>query len=143
MRMELTADDRLAIQELCARACHTIDSGDPDGYAELFRPDGVFQRQASAAGGGAIIFRHEGRDQLKGFARQVTGWRKGLARHWTANIAISPAPEGARADSYTMLVINDPEANQVGIGIAGRYRDVFEKTARGWRFVSRTVVDDV
>ena len=56
--MELTADDRLAIQELCARACHTIDFDDADGYAALFLADGVFQRQASQRAGGAILFRH-------------------------------------------------------------------------------------
>jgi hypothetical protein len=143
MGMELTADDRLAIQELCARACHTIDFDDADGYAALFLPDGVFQRQASQRAGGAILFRHQGREELKAFARQVTNWRKGLARHWTGNIAITPAGAGAHADSYTMLVINDPGDKQVGIGIAGRYRDEFEKTADGWRFASRTVVDDL
>lgn len=141
--MELTADDRLAIGELCARACHTIDFDDAAGYAALFLPDGVFQRQASQRAGGAILFRHQGHEELKGFARQVTSWRKGLARHWTGNIAISPAAGGAQADSYTMLIVNDPADKQVGIGIAGRYRDEFEKTADGWRFASRTVVDDL
>jgi hypothetical protein len=143
MGMELTADDRLAIGELCARACHTIDFDDADGYAALFLPDGVFQRQASQRAGGAILFRHQGHEELKAFAHQVTSWRKGLARHWTGNIAISPAAGGARADSYTMLIANDPEDKQVGILIAGRYRDEFEKTAEGWRFASRTVVDDL
>jgi hypothetical protein len=141
--MDLSADDRLAIQELCARACHTLDFDDADGYAALFEQDGVFQRRAAASAGGEIIFRHEGHAQLKDFARQVTSWRKGLARHWTANIVVTAAPEGARADSYTMLVIHDQDAKSVGIGIAGRYQDVFTKTADGWRFVSRTVVDDV
>jgi hypothetical protein len=141
--MDLTADDRLAIQELCARACHTIDFDDAEGYAGLFLPDGVFQRRAAASAGGEIIFGHHGQAQLMDFARQVTSWRKGLARHWTANIVVTPAPEGARADSYTMLLIHDPEAKSVGIGIAGRYQDVLAKTAGGWRFVSRTVVDDV
>lgn len=42
-----------------------------------------------------------------------------------------------------MLIVNDPADKQVGIGIAGRYRDEFEKTADGWRFASRTVVDDL
>jgi len=141
--MDLSADDRLAIHELCARACHTIDFDDADGYAALFRPDGVFQRQAAASAGGEIIFRHEGHAQLKEFVHQVTNWRKGLARHWTANIAVAPTPEGARADSYTMLLVHEPDAKSVGIGIAGRYQDVFAKTDEGWRFVSRTVVDDV
>jgi SnoaL-like domain len=143
MGMELTADDRLAIQELCARVCHTLDFDDPDGYAALFRPDGVFQRQASQAAGGAILFRRQGHDQLKAFAKQVTSMRKGLARHWTGNIVITPAPGGAHADSYTMLIVNDPAQQQVGIALAGRYRDELAKTADGWRFAERTVVDDL
>jgi hypothetical protein len=95
--MELTADDRLAIAELCARACHALDFNDPDGFA----------------------------------------------RHWTANIVISPTETGAKAASYTMHVTNDAESRQVVIAIAGTYQDVFEKTESGWLFASRTVTDDL
>jgi cyanophycinase-like exopeptidase len=142
-RMELTVQDRLSIQDLCARACHTIDFNDPDGYASLYAPDGAFQRRAAASAGGEVIFRHEGHDQLRMFATNVTSMRKGLARHWTANIAIRPTEAGAEATSYTMLVSNDPETRQVGISIAGVYQDVFQKTGAGWLFTSRTVVDDM
>jgi hypothetical protein len=35
--------EKLAIQELCARYCHTIDSQDSEGWAQCFTPDGVFE----------------------------------------------------------------------------------------------------
>lgn len=141
--MELTTDDRLSIAELCSRACHALDFNDPDGYADLFTSRGVFQRQASAAAGSEIIFRHEGKEELRAFAIKASGMRQGLARHWMANMVIRPTDTGAEASSYTMLVANDAEARSVGILIAGIYRDVLEKTDAGWRFASRTVVDDV
>ena len=141
--MDLTADDRLAIIELCGLACHALDFNDPDGFAGLFVPGGAFQRQASQRAGGQIIFRHEGHDQLREFAKTMSALRGGLTRHWTANIVITPTSTGARATSYTMLVANEADPKAVGILVAGTYQDVFEKTGNGWRFASRTVVDDV
>lgn len=56
MRMELTTDDRLAIQDLCARACHTLDFDAPDGFAGLFVPGGVFQRRTASVPGASSPF---------------------------------------------------------------------------------------
>jgi hypothetical protein len=140
-QMELTAEDRLAIIDLCGRACHALDFNDPDGFARLFVPDGAFQRRASPRAGGQVIFRHEGREQLRAFASSMGAMRAGLARHWTANIVVHAT--GALGTSYTMLVANDAESRAVSIAIAGSYQDVFEKTGDGWLFASRTVVDDL
>jgi hypothetical protein len=63
--------------------------------------------------------------------------RQGLARRLTANIAVRPTADGAEATSYRMLDINEPEAEQVGIGMADTYQDRFEKTDESGRFVSR------
>jgi len=35
--------EKLAIQELCARYCHTIDSQDSEGWAACFTDNGVFE----------------------------------------------------------------------------------------------------
>jgi uncharacterized protein (TIGR02246 family) len=35
--------EKLAIQELCARYCQTIDAQDPEGWARCFTPDGAFE----------------------------------------------------------------------------------------------------
>src|SRR5271155_122279 len=113
--MELTVEDRLSITELCARACHCLDFNEPDGYASLFVPDGAFQRRAAQRAGGEIIFRHQGHEQLRAFATNMGTMRKGLARHWTANLVIRPTESGAQATSYTMLVANDAESKQVSI----------------------------
>jgi len=141
--MDLTAEDRLAIIELSSLASHALDFNDPDGFAGLFAPGGFFQRQAAPRAGGQIIFRHEGSDALREFAKAMSAMRGGLTRHWTANIVISPTDTGARGTAYTMLVANDAEARSVSVLIAGTYQDVYRKTDAGWRFASRTVVDDM
>ena len=141
--MELTADDRFAIDELCARACQALDFNDPEGYVALFLPDGVFQRRTSPHAGGEVVFRHQGHQELRGFAARMATMREGLARHWTANIVLRPTDTGAEGSSYTMLLATDPDSRQVGITIAGTYQDVFAKTPGGWRFASRTVTDDL
>ena len=41
--MEQTWIEKLAIQELCARYAHAIDSLDPEAWVQCFTPDGGFQ----------------------------------------------------------------------------------------------------
>ncbi|HEY2506457.1 MAG TPA: nuclear transport factor 2 family protein [Streptosporangiaceae bacterium] len=38
--MHITADDRFAIQDLCATYCQTVDRADADGWANTFTADG-------------------------------------------------------------------------------------------------------
>jgi hypothetical protein len=35
--------EKLLIQELCARYCHTMDNQDPESWAQCFTPDGIFE----------------------------------------------------------------------------------------------------
>jgi hypothetical protein len=38
--MDITAEDRFAIQDLYARYCQTVDQGDAEGWADTFTEDG-------------------------------------------------------------------------------------------------------
>jgi len=80
---------------------------------------------------------HQGHEQPRAFGRKVTGMRQGLARRLTASIAVRPTADDAEATSYRMLLINEPEAKQVGIRMADTYQDRFKKTNEDGRFVSR------
>lgn len=54
----MTAQDYFEIQQLYAKYNHAIDSGNADGYADTFTPDGVFNGNA-------------GRDALKKFINET------------------------------------------------------------------------
>src|SRR5215475_12441277 len=79
---KLTPDDLVEIQQLYARYNWALDSGDSQGYAATFTPDGVFNNNV-------------GHDAIVKFA---DGFHAGLGahvRHWNTNLLIQPSASGA------------------------------------------------
>jgi len=119
----LTADDYIEIQQLYAQYNIAIDSGDAEGYAATYVPDGVFN---TFTGHDALVgFVHRWRDSMKG----------GNMRHWNTNLAITGTPEGATGSVYLLLV--DVSAKPPVIATAARYEDQLVRTPQGWRFKKR------
>lgn len=120
----LTADDYAEIQQLYARYNNAIDSGDAEGYAATFVPDGVFN---TFTGHDALVgFIHDWREKMNG----------GNRRHWNSNLLINPTPEGASGSVYLLLV--DISMRPPAIALAAKYDDQLVKTPQGWRFKKRT-----
>lgn len=126
---ELTTQDYVEIQQLYARYNHAIDSGDAEGWAGTFTPDGVFNQ------------RFTGREGLLEFMKQ---WKEKMnganRRHWNSNLLITPSAEGASGKVLLMLL--DVSTRPPSIIMTGQYTDVLVKTANGWRFKSRDVKND-
>ena len=128
----LTAADYVEIQMLVARYGFALDTGTDDGYmyADLFAPGGTF-------------IKTQGRDELAKLAR---GGRRGPAnvRNMSSLAIIEPSPEGATGIQYAEAV-NFGERDKktpTEIDHYGRYEDVYVKTADGWRFKSRTFINE-
>lgn len=125
---DLTAQDYVDIQHLYAKYNSTIDSGDAQGWAGTFTPDGVFNRMT-------------GKDALVNF---VGAWREKMGganrRHWNSNLQIAPTADGASGTVYLMLV--DVTTKPMTIITTGTYTDTLVKTAEGWRFKTRTTKSD-
>ena len=68
--------DRLDILDLTARYNHAIDSGDGEGWAQTFTPDGVFKSAR-----GEIV----GRADLAKFATDWFAGSEDTRRHWVCN----------------------------------------------------------
>jgi hypothetical protein len=120
---KLTADDYIEIQQLYAQYNMAIDSGDAEGYAATFTPDGVFN---TFNGHDALVgFIHRWRETMKG----------GNMRHWNTNLAITGSPEGANGAVYLLLV--DISVKPPAITTAAKYEDQLVKTPQGWRFKKR------
>src|SRR5713101_1421818 len=87
----LTAQDLVEIQQLYAKYNWTLDSGDAEGYASTFTPDGVFNTNV-------------GKDAIVKFAN---GFHTGLGshvKHWNTNLMIMPTSDGASGQVYLVLV---------------------------------------
>lgn len=129
--MALTTDDTIAIQQLYARYNHAIDSGNADGWAACFTPDGTF---ASASGNFA------GTQQLADFARAFAARMK--ARHWVNNLVIDGTGNEATGSCYLMLLRLAGEGQPASIMTTAIYRDTIVKHGGAWTFASRTVTGD-
>lgn len=120
----LTAEDYMEIQQLYARYNNAIDSGDAEGWADTFVPDGKFNTNT-------------GREALIGF---IHNWREKMnganRRHWNSNLLINATPEGASGSVYLLLI--DVGVRPPAIFAAAKYDDQLVKTPQGWRFKKRT-----
>lgn len=126
--MTLSPQDYQEIEQLYARYNVAIDTGDAEGYAATFTPDGVFNN-------------FTGHDALVGF---VKAWRDRLnganRRHWNTNLLISGDGQTATGSVYLMLL--DVSTKPVSIAAVATYTDSLVKTAGGWRFAKRATHSD-
>ena len=124
----LSAQDYFEIQQLYARYNIAIDSGDAEGWAATFTPDGVFN---TFSGHDALVnFVKTWREKLNGAAR----------KHWNNNLQITGNSKEATAFVYLMLV--DFSTKPASILTTGTYTDSRIKTKDGWRFTKRTTKGD-
>jgi len=152
--MVLTAQDYIEIQQLVARYGYAIDKCTNSGYdyADLYTPDGVFS--VADENGVPAKARFEGRDRLaeadgggkNGCIDPKTAPDRYSMTHMSANLVITPTPDGATGRSYLLTVgTGDPTAKGAAAQPVkayswGWYDDVYAKTPKGWRFKSRVHV---
>ena len=123
----LTPQDYMEIEQLYAKYNWTLDSGDSEGYASTFIPDGVFNTNV-------------GHDAIVKFA---TGFHAGMGshvRHWNTNLLLNATPDGATGQVYLILV--DYGTKPPTIATAATYSDELVKTGQGWRFKKRATKGD-
>ena len=87
--MTIKNEDRSAIVELLARYCWLVDSGDGDGWADLWTEDGKFTGLPDPL---------EGKDALRQLPPGFHGMADGKLRHIITNIVVEP---GKNADEAT------------------------------------------
>jgi hypothetical protein len=124
----LTAQDFVEIQQLYAKYNWALDSGDSQGYAATFTPDGVFNNNV-------------GHDAIVKFADTFHAGLGSHVRHWNTNLMILPTPDGASGQVYLVLV--DFATKPATIVTSASYADELVKTPQGWRFKKRATKGDV
>jgi len=121
--------EKLAIQELCARYCHTIDAQDSDGWADCFTADGVFEFDGWAIQGRAGL-----REYAEVHARHLR------CRHLTLNCLYEVHGDAATGTSTTVVTL----ATVGGYKILGQgaYEDRLVQEGGRWRIAYRGVRTD-
>jgi uncharacterized protein (TIGR02246 family) len=122
----LTATDRSDIQNLLAHYVKHLDSGELDGFVDLFAHDGV------------LFDEHKGRDNIRAYVGKVIQRKKtepGTRMHFVSPAAIDGAGDHATAYSYLLWLTTGPSACPVGAG--ARYDDTLVKLDGRWMFQER------
>jgi SnoaL-like domain len=127
--MESQWIEKLAIQELCARYCHTIDSQDSDGWADCFVEDGAFEFEGWAL---------RGRTKLREYAEVHA--RHMRYRHMTLNCLYDVSGNRASGRATTVVTL----ATDAGFKILGQggYRDELVKQDGRWLIDLRRLRSD-
>ena len=122
--------EKLEIQELCARYCHTIDSQDSEGWAACFTAEGAFEFD------GWVI---RGRPALAEYAEVHA--RVMRCRHLTLNGLYEVRGDQATGRSTTVVTL----ATEGGYKILGQgaYEDRLVKEGGTWLIAHRTVRNDL
>src|ERR1700733_11331807 len=105
---KLTTDDLIEIQQLYTKYNWALDSGDAEGYASTFTPDGVFNNNV-------------GHDAIVKFANTFHGGMGAHVKHWNTNLMITPSAEGATGQVYLVLV--DFGTKPASIATSANYSD--------------------
>lgn len=128
----LTAADYVEIQQLVARYAFALDTGADNGamFADLFAPGATF--------GGV-----SGREAIAKLSL-VPASGPLHVRNLSNLEIIKPSPEGATGILYVQSINFGEGARKTKTELDhfGHYEDVFVKTADGWRFKSRTFVNE-
>lgn len=132
-RSAVPLEDKIAIMELIARYNHAVDGGNPDGVADCFVEDGIFQGRSG---------RFVGRSELRRLGMTVTPAL--LPRHIVSNVLIEPhLQEADTATIKSHLFFYEVTPSGFNFKTSGIYTDVVVKQGGQWKFRSRLMTLDV
>lgn len=124
--MPLSAEDKIAIQELSNTHVKYLDAHEVDAWANCWVPTGKFI---------ATYGTFEGHEAIKEFIRgHIKAGKEDGARHTLVNYVIEG--DGDHATVYSLVVKIQVEKAPFIIA-TGVYNDVVVRTADGWKFESR------
>ena len=122
----LSAADRVAIMDVIHRAGRTVDHRDPEGRADCYTDDAVYEYE----GGERTVGREEFIRKLRGAADPQD------SLHWTTNHIIEGTSTQAKGIMYFAVYY------QKAVAATGTYSDTYRKVDGDWRIASRYVVVD-
>lgn len=121
--------DRLDLVDLYARYALLFDTGDADGWADVFAPDGRF-----FIDGGPTL---TGTEELSRFARRAFVRTPGI-RHLNSNVTVDGVgPAAARGSAYVVVVGTGDDGSLIVLTV-GDYADDLVKLDGRWRIQTRT-----
>jgi ketosteroid isomerase-like protein len=134
----LRIEDRLAIQDLYARYCACMDTGDIKGWANSWTEDGVFDSYQY----------HDGRARIEeygwAFMKRLPDMKWTNGQHWNNNLIVEGDGRTADALCYLVVIGKMKDSGELRICVQGVYRDNLVKLPSGeWKFTRRKLMSDM
>ncbi len=127
-----------SIRTLIYRYAELLDSGDVDGFAQLFASGALRVAGTDTAANGSAAVRELVSKSMR-FYDGTPG-----TRHVNTNTIVTLASDGERAETRTTFTVFQclPDFPLQAI-VVGRYLDRFELGAHGWQFEEREIAMDL
>ena len=131
-------EDRFAIQDLYARYCACMDTGDITGWANSWTEDGVFDSYKY----------HDGRARIeeygRGFVERWPQMKWSNGQHWNNNLIVEGDGRTATGLCYFVVIGKMRDSGQLKICVQGLYQDDLVKLASGeWKFKRRKLTENM
>ena len=137
-----SVEDRLAIAEQVAQYAYRWDGKDAEGFADLFTPDGVMERQVD--GHPVDGSRREGRAAILDYARTSHTGRladRQSRHHMSALVFLELTDDHAVTENLVLITHQTAGAPPI-VRSTGIYRNTWVKTDAGWRMSERILHTD-
>ena len=126
---KLTAEERLDIQELFARYCWGLNTGDPEKVLACFTEDG------------ALVHPPQGRCQGEANIRKLLdelwygrpSWFVGR-QHLASNFMFEKTEEGANVTAYWTITQKDVDSGRTYIYALGHWNNICVQDGGEWKF---------
>jgi len=136
----MSTEDMLAIQQAIANYSYTFDSGDAEGWANIFTEDGVWE--FFGIGQEKPSIKLEGHQALHQFAEQRNRDRpEGVSsyHHQSGVLFDELKSDSARTRAMLVLTVQSSSENTARVLTTGVYYDQWRKTPEGWHLVYRAL----
>jgi 3-phenylpropionate/cinnamic acid dioxygenase small subunit len=137
--------DRIEIGELQSRYMFALDWYDADVYAALFTQDAVLEWPEGRAEGRAAIHASCVRlgEMYRRLAAAAAPVKMAHKRHFVSNRVMRIEDDMATARCYWFDLNNDNQPRWPYLQAYGYYEDALIRTADGWRFTHRKIINDI
>jgi hypothetical protein len=129
--VNMTADDRLAVQDLLVRYSWALDTADVDAYADLFTADARLHISNTFT---------EGREAIREYIARFVDRPDWLgSQHYNGQIMFEEGDsERCALRCYCMIARRSADSGTIVVRTLGTYRDVCVKSGGSWFFQQRT-----
>ena len=135
--------DRLAIAEQLAQYSYRWDSKNSEGFANLFTADGAMGRgrDGTLVTGSRVV----GRQAILEYARTSHQGRladRQTRHHFSALVFLELTADSAVTENMALITHQPIGQAATHITASGIYRNIWRKTAGGWRIAERVLFND-